>query len=58
MEEKQTNNVIKTRILELEEKLMDLIEISNRYDFLPIPVFEPEINAILKEIKYLENLTG
>ena len=56
MEEKQTNNVIRTRIVELEDKLMDLIEISIRYEDIPIPVFEHEMIIILKEIEYLENL--
>ncbi|MFX1592194.1 MAG: hypothetical protein ACFFCL_05825 [Promethearchaeota archaeon] len=57
MEEKQTNNVVKLRILELEDKLMDLIEISVRYEEIPIPILEHEMNSILKEIEYLENLT-
>lgn len=56
MEQEQTNNVIKLRILELEDKLMDLIEISIKYENIPIPVFEFEISTILKEIEYLENL--
>ncbi len=56
MEEKYTNNVIRTKILELEDKLMDLIEISSKNENIPIPVFEFEMNAILKEIEYLETL--
>ena len=56
MEQGQTNNVIKLRILELEDKLMDLIEISIKYENIPVPVFEFEISHILKEIEYLENL--
>ncbi|MFX1480937.1 MAG: hypothetical protein ACFFCI_22875 [Promethearchaeota archaeon] len=56
MEEKQTSKIIKTRILELEERLMDIIEIANNYEDIPIPVFESEMNAIIKEIEYLESL--
>lgn len=56
MAEKQRNNIIRTRILELEDKLMDLVEISIKYENIPIPLFECEMNAILKEIEYLESL--
>ncbi|MEE9379507.1 MAG: hypothetical protein V3V33_15895 [Candidatus Lokiarchaeia archaeon] len=56
MEEEHNNNVINLRILELEDKLMDLVEISNKYEDIPIPVFGHEMNIILKEIEYLENL--
>ncbi|MFW9874305.1 MAG: hypothetical protein ACFFG0_14465 [Candidatus Thorarchaeota archaeon] len=56
MEEKQTSKVIKTRILELEEKLMDIIEIASNYENIPVPVFESEMNEILNEIEYLESL--
>jgi hypothetical protein len=44
------------RILELEDKLMDSIEIASKYENIPVPVFELEMNAILKEIEYLESL--
>jgi len=50
------SNVIKLRILELEDKLVDLIEISNKYADIPIPVFEHDMSIVLKEIEYLENL--
>jgi len=56
MEEKHINNVIRARIIELEDKFMDLIEISSKYENIPISVFEFEMNAILKEIEYLESL--
>ncbi len=56
MEEKQINNVIETHILELEDKLMDLIEISRNYEHVPVPIFETEMSVILKEIEYLESL--
>jgi len=35
---------------------MDIIEISNNYEFVPVPVFEAEMSEILKEIEYLESL--
>jgi len=56
MEGKLENGVIRLKILELEDKLLDLIIISTKYENIPVPVFELEINAILKEIGYLENL--
>ncbi len=56
MEQKQTDDVIKIRILELEDKLMDSIEIATKYENIPVPVFELEMNSILKEIEYLESL--
>jgi len=56
MAEEQVNNILRIKILELEDKLMDVIEISNNYENVPVPVFEFEVNAILKEIEYLENL--
>ncbi len=58
MKEKQNDNVIRSKILDLEDKVMDLILISNKYENIPVPVFELEMNAILKEIEYLENLTN
>ena len=56
MKEEQINNVIRVRIIELEEKLMDLIELSSKYEDIPVLVFEFEMNSILKEIEYLESL--
>lgn len=56
MEENQISNVIKTHILELEDKLMDLIIISSNYEHVPVPFFESEMNSIIKELEYLENL--
>ena len=56
MKKEHNSNVFKLRILELEDKLMDLIEISVRYENIPVPVFENEMGIILKEIEYLENL--
>ena len=57
----QTNNqkkIIQARVIELEEKLMDLIEISDRYSDIPIPIFETEMDEILKEIDYLNKLNN
>ena len=56
MENNQINIVFKARIIELEEKLMDIIEISSNYEQIPIPVFEQEMDSILKEIEYMESL--
>lgn len=56
MKEEQINNVIRTQIIELEDKLMDLIELSSKYESIPVPVFELEMVEILKEIEYLESL--
>lgn len=35
---------------------MDLIEISIKYEDIPVPVFEHEMIILLKEIDYLKNL--
>ena len=56
MQTKKNNNIIRTRIIELEDKLMDIIEISSKYELVPVPVFEFEMSEILKEIEYLESL--
>ena len=54
MVEKQLKNVVEVRIVELEDKLMDAIEMANNYPDIPVPIFEQEIDAILTKI---ENLT-
>jgi len=54
MVEKQLKNVVEVRIVELEDKLMDAIEMANNYPDVPVPIFEQEIDAILARI---ENLT-
>ena len=54
MVKNQINNVVKIRILELEDKLMDTIEMANNYPEIPVPIFEQEIDVILAKI---ENLT-
>ena len=56
MEEKQIVDVLQIKIIELEEKLMDLIEISSNYEMIPVPVFEQEIDSMLKEIEHFESL--
>lgn len=56
MGKEQVNDIIRIKILELEDKLMDVIEISSKYEHVPVPVFEAEMGEILKEIEYLENL--
>lgn len=54
MIEKQLKNVVEVRIVELEDKLMNVIEIANNYTDIPVPIFEQEIDEILAKI---ENLT-
>ena len=54
MIEKQLKNVVEVRIVELEDKLMDVIEMAKNYPDIPVPIFEQEIDAILAKI---ENLT-
>jgi len=54
MVEKQKKPIIEVRIVELEDKLMDTIEMANNYPDIPVPIFEQEIDAILTKI---ENLT-
>ena len=56
MEENQTKQIFKLRIIELEDRLMDLIEVSVNYENIPIPIFEHEMDEIIKKIEYLENL--
>ena len=52
----QVNEIIRIRILELEDKLMEVIEISSKYEHVPVPIFEAEMSDLLKEIEYLEVL--
>ena len=56
MAEEQIGNIIRIKILELEDKLMDVIVISSNYENVPVPVFEAEMSEFLKEIEYLESL--
>ena len=56
MQTNKQKRIILVRITELEEKLMDLIELSDRYSDIPIPIFESEMDEILKEIEQLNRL--
>lgn len=51
---KQLKNVIEVRIVELEDKLMDVIEMAKNYPDIPVPIFEEKIDVILNEIEYLQ----
>lgn len=35
---------------------MNVIEISSKYENIPVPVFEQEMDYILKEIEHLQSL--
>jgi len=56
MIEKQEINIIELKILELEEKLMDSIEMANNYPDVPVPIFEQEMEKILSKIESLQRL--
>ena len=56
MVEKQEINVIELKILELEEKLMNLIEMSNNYPDVPVPIFEQEMEEIISKIESLQRV--
>ena len=45
---------LRALIIDLEERLMDMIEISSKYDELPVIAFELEINEILRQLERLE----
>ena len=56
MVEKQLINVVEVRIVELEDKLMDMIEMACNYPDIPVPFFEQEIDTILTKIENLSRL--
>ena len=56
MVEKQEINVIDTKILELEEKLMNVIEMANNYPDVPVPIFEQEMEEIISKIQSLQRV--
>ena len=56
MVEKQEINIIEVKILELEEKLMDLIEMANNYPNVPVPIFEQEIEELISKIESLQRV--
>jgi len=56
MVEKQEINIIEVKILELEEKLMDLIEMANNYPNVPVPIFEQEMEELISKIESLQRI--
>jgi len=51
MEEVNINNIIEFKIVELEDKLMRLIEMANNYPNIPIPIFEGILKIFLQKSK-------
>jgi hypothetical protein len=49
-------NIIKVKILELEDKLMDLIEMANNYPNVPVPIFEQEMEELISKIESLQRV--
>ena len=45
---------LKANIIDLEERLMDMIEVSSKYDELPVIAFELEISEILRQLERSE----
>ena len=56
MIEKQEINIIELKILELEDKLMDSIEMANNYPNVPVPIFEQEMEDIISKIESLQRV--
>lgn len=56
MIEKQEANIIEIKILELEEKLMDIIEMANNYPDVPVPIFEQNMEEIISKIESLQRI--
>ena len=56
MIEKQEINIIELKILELEDKLMDLIEMANNYPNVPVPIFEQEMEELISKIESLQRV--
>ena len=56
MIEKQETNIIEIKILELEEKLMDIIEMANNYPDVPVPIFEQNMEEIISKIESLQRV--
>ena len=56
MVERQEINVIDVKILELEDKLMNVIEMANNYPDVPVPIFEQEMEEILSKIESLRRV--
>ena len=45
---------LRVHIIDLEERLMDMIEVSSKYEELPFIAFELEIYEILRQLDRLE----
>jgi len=56
MIEKHEINIIEVKILELEDKLMDLIEMANNYPDIPVPIFEHKMEELLTKIDSLHRI--
>ena len=56
MVEKQETNIIEVKIIELEDKLMNVIEMANNYPNIPVPIFEQEMEELISKIEYLERI--
>jgi len=56
MVEKQEVNIIEIKIIELEDKLMDLIEMANNYPDVPVPIFEQEMEEVISKIESLQRV--
>ena len=56
MVEKQEINIVEVKILELEDKLMDLIEMANNYPNVPVPIFEQEMEELISKIESLQRV--
>lgn len=56
MVEKQEINIIEVKIVELEDKLMDLIEMANSYPNVPVPIFEQEMEELISKIESLQRV--
>ena len=56
MVEKQEINIIEVKILELEDKLMDSIEMANIYPNVPVPIFEQEMEELISKIEILQRV--
>lgn len=56
MVEKQEINIIEVKIIELEDKLMDLIEMANNYPNVPVPIFEQEMEELISKIESLQRV--
>jgi len=56
MVEKQEASIIELKILELEDKLMNIIEMANNYPDVPVPIFEQDMEEIISKIESLQRV--